>query len=67
MPSRKCTKEVLVHPPSLKSVRRQLGVAHRLLDVSVSQVGLQPAGVTFLAGEGPVLRKAEQYAITTTT
>jgi hypothetical protein len=39
-------------PKVLKAIRRQLGVAHRMLDIAVPEICLQGAGVVALIGEG---------------
>jgi hypothetical protein len=41
-----------VPPEILEPRRRQLGVPHRVLNVSVAEVGLQGAGVVALVGQG---------------
>jgi hypothetical protein len=41
-----------VASPVLKPVRRQLRVAHGVLDVAVAQVGLQRARIVPLVGQG---------------
>ena len=38
-------------PEVLEAGRRQLGVAHRVLDVLVSQIGLQRASIDAVIGE----------------
>ena len=38
-------------PEVLEAGRRQLGVAHRVLDVAVAQIGLQRAGIDAVIGE----------------
>ena len=38
-------------PEVLEAGRRQLGVAHRVLDVAVPQIGLQRAGIDAVIGE----------------
>jgi hypothetical protein len=39
-------------PEVLETMRRQLGVAHRVLDVLVPEIGLQGAGVVAGVGQG---------------
>ena len=41
----------LILPETLEAGRRQLGVAHRVLDVFVSQIVLNGAGVVSIGGE----------------
>ncbi len=41
----------LISPETLESVRRQLGVAHRMLEVSVAQIVLNRPRVLAVVGE----------------
>jgi len=47
----KPTKLVVLSPEILEARRRQLGIAHRVLDVLVAEVGLQGARVVALIGQ----------------
>ena len=50
--SAKCHRRVFSVPPEiLKPRRRQLSVAHGVLDVAVAKIGLQGAGVVALVGQ----------------
>jgi len=39
-------------PEALEPIGRQLGVAHRVLNVLVAEVGLQSAGIMPFVGQG---------------
>jgi hypothetical protein len=52
----------LVLPKPLEAIRRERGVARGILNVAVSQVGLQRAGIVARVRQGIATGVAEPYA-----
>ena len=41
-----------ISPEVFKAIRRQLGIAHRVLDVAMAEVGLKSSRIMALVGQG---------------